>query len=187
MTGMNRKPTPRNSSVSDGDRRLFLDAVGPVKRMPSVQPKPRRPPPGPRARMLERDEARVRDELLAGFDPSIMETGAELAWLRDGYSPSLLKRLKRGRYSIGDELDLHHMTAAAARATILDFIDESIAGGMGCVRIIHGKGRRSGPGGPVLKGLTDHVLRRCRQVVAFSSAPPAEGGTGAVLVLLKPR
>lgn len=135
--------------------------------------------------MLERDEALVSHDLLADFDPAVMETGAELAWLRDGHSPQILKKLKRGRYSIGDELDLHHMTADAARATIREFIDDAVTHNHACVRIIHGKGRRSGPGGPVLKGLTDHVLRRSKRVVAFASAPPAEGGTGAVLVLLK--
>jgi DNA-nicking Smr family endonuclease len=55
------------------------------------------------------------------------------------------------------------------------------------VRIVHGKGWRSGPGGPVLKGLTDHLLRRRADVLAFASARPADGGTGAVLVLLKTR
>lgn len=135
--------------------------------------------------MLERDEAMVSRDLLAAFDPAVMETGAELAWLRDGHSPQILKKLKRGRYSIGDELDLHHLTADAARASIRDFLDEAVAQRFGCVRIIHGKGHRSGPGGPVLKGLADHVLRRNRRVLAFASAPPAEGGTGAVLVLLK--
>lgn len=171
--------------LSDSDRQLFREAVGPLRRTPVSAPIPRARPPKPRAHKLEEDEARVRDDLLQAFDPAVMETGAELAFLRDGYSPMLLKRLKRGRYSIVDELDLHHMTADAARAAITDFLNEAIAHGLGCVRIIHGKGQRSGPGGPVLKGLTDHMLRRKRKVIAFASAPPAEGGTGAVLVLLR--
>ncbi len=182
---MSRKPKTARAAISEEDRRLFLDAIGPVQRVHAVETAPKKAPPRPRARMLEQDEARVSEDLLADFDPAVMETGAELAWLRGGYPPSILKKLKRGRYSIGDELDLHHMTAAAARASIHDFLDEALDHGHGCVRIIHGKGRRSGPGGPVLKGLTDHVLRRRRQVVAFASAPSAEGGTGAVLVLLR--
>ena len=56
-----------------------------------------------------------------------------------------------------------------------------------CVRIVHGKGLRSRPGGPVLKGLADLVLRRHGDVLAFASARPSQGGTGAVVVLLKPR
>ena len=169
------------------DRQLFREAVGPLRRLPKTTPVPSAPPPPPRARMLERDEAAITGELLQAFDPAVMETGAELAWLRDGYSPLLLKRLKRGQYSIGDELDLHRMTMDAARGAIAEFLGEACRHGIGCVRIIHGKGWRSGPGGPVLKGLTDHLLRRRKEVIAFASAPPAEGGTGAVLVLLKTR
>lgn len=184
---MTRKPKTAIGPVSDKDRRLFRDAIGPMQQLPAIEPRPRPAPPRPRAHMFERDEAMVGDELLADFDPAVMETGAELAWLRDGHSPLLLKKLRRGRYSIADELDLHHMNAKAAREAIHTFLDESLDRGLGCVRIIHGKGHRSGPGGPVLKGLTDHILRRRRQVVAFASAPPTEGGTGAVLVLLKNR
>ena len=64
--------------------------------------------------------------------------------------------------------------------------------GVGCVRIIHGKGMH-GSGSiasrdvPVLKNLVDRLLRQRADVLAFHSAPPAQGGTGAVLVLLAPR
>ncbi|MGB8717639.1 MAG: Smr/MutS family protein, partial [Rhodanobacteraceae bacterium] len=183
MINMGNKRKPRASQdISEADRQLFRDAVGPLRRTPALKPAPRNAPPPPRARMLENDESLVIHDLLATLDPAVMETGAELAWLRDGHSPQILKKLKRGHYSIGDELDLHHMTADAARASIRHFLDDAVDSGRGCVRIIHGKGRRSGPGGPVLKGLTDHLLRRNKRVLAFASAPPAEGGTGAVLV-----
>ena len=59
--------------------------------------------------------------------------------------------------------------------------------GSGCVRIVHGKGRYSAEGVPVLKNLVDRLLRQRGDVLAFHSAPAAQGGTGAVLVLLKPR
>lgn len=181
------KPGP-DQDINEADSQLFRDAVGPLRRMPAAKPGPRPTPPRPQTRMLDRDEARVSQDMMAAdFDPAVMETGAELAWLRDGHSPQLLKKLKRGHYSIGDELDLHHMTADAARASIRNFLEDAAEQRIGCVRIIHGKGYRSGPGGPVLKGLTDHLLRRNKCVLAFTSAPPAEGGTGAVLVLLKPR
>lgn len=181
-----RKSRPKQI-ISDADSQLFRDAVGPLRQMPTAKPGPRPTPPRPQTRMLDRDEALVSRDMMADFDPEVMETGAELAWLQDGHSPQLLRKLKRGHYSIGDELDLHHMNAAAARASICDFLDEASEQRIGCVRIIHGKGYRSGPGGPVLKGLTDHLLRRHKRVLAFASATPAEGGTGAVLVLLKTR
>jgi DNA-nicking Smr family endonuclease len=53
-----------------------------------------------------------------------------------------------------------------------------------CVRVVHGKGRGSHNRVPVLKGLLRTWLLRV-EVLAFSQAPAAQGGSGAVLVLLK--
>jgi DNA-nicking Smr family endonuclease len=128
----------------------------------------------------------VPGELLdLAFDPALLEVGEELSYLRDGYPPKLLRQLKRGQYSVQDDLDLHQMNAAAAQLSIADFLAEARHEGLRCVRIIHGKGLRSRAAGPVLKGLTDRLLRRRDDVVAFASARPAQGGTGAVIVLLK--
>jgi DNA-nicking Smr family endonuclease len=55
---------------------------------------------------------------------------------------------------------------------------------MHCVRIIHGKGLRSGTRGPVLKNTVNALLRRSDPVLAFASARPVAGGTGATLVLV---
>jgi len=165
---------------------LFRKAVGPVRRIESTAPASRKPRPRPRAHMLAADEAAVAGELLrGGHDPAVIEIGEELSYLREGHSPKLLRRLKRGHFSIQGEIDLHHMNAETARACILDLLEEARIEGWRCVRIVHGKGLRSRPGGPVLKGLTDRVLRRHGNVLAFASARPAQGGTGAVLVLLR--
>ncbi len=136
--------------------------------------------------MFEADEAAVPGELLdMSFDPAQLEVGEELSFLRDGYPPKLLRQLKRGQFSIQDDLDLHQMNLAAAQASIVMFLAEARRHGIRCVRIIHGKGLRSKAAGPVIKGLTDRMLRRRDDVVAFASARPALGGTGAVVVLLK--
>ena len=128
----------------------------------------------------------VPGELLdMSFDPGILEVGEELSYLRDGYPPKLLKQLKRGQFSIQDDIDLHQMNAAAAQATIAAFLAEAHQQGLRCVRIVHGKGLRSRAAGPVLKALTDRLLRRRDDVIAFASARPMQGGTGAVVVLLK--
>ncbi len=185
MSHKQDKRRPRCASQADRD--LFRDAVGPVRQIKSPERSPGRNPPPPRAHMRQRDEAAVLDELLADFDPSTMETGAELGWTRTNAPRTLLKKLRRGQYSIQDELDLHQMTARTAREVLQEFLAECVAEEHSCVRIIHGKGLRSGPKGPVLKALTDHLLRRHKAVVAFASAPPAEGGTGAVIVLLQTR
>lgn len=178
----------RPPSVSDDDARLFREAVGPVRRAREAAPPPRGERPAPRPHMSQRDEVAVIGDLLtAPIDPTVVEVGEELAYLRDGYPPRMLKRLKQGGYAIQDEIDLHQMNAAAARATIADFLAENLRAGRACVKIIHGKGLRSSSAGPVLKKLTDGLLRRHGDVLAFASARAAQGGTGAVVVLLRRR
>jgi len=179
---MKRKPT----TISDEDLNLFAEAVGPVRRM-RVQERvdaPLQPAPEPKQFLL--DEARVSDELLnSAIDPAQMEIGEELSYLKDGHSPRLLRQLKRSHYSIADEIDLHQMTVPVARVATKQFLDASRRAGRLCVKIIHGKGLRSRAEGPVVKRLVDGLLRRRDDVLAFASAKPAEGGTGAVIVLLK--
>jgi DNA-nicking Smr family endonuclease len=151
---------------------LFRAAVGPLRRLPAQEPPPRRAPPGPRAHMAAADDAAVLDELL---------------YLRDGHSPRLLKRLRRGEYSVQDEIDLHHLRAVAATELLSAFLADSQRAGYRCIKIIHGKGLRSGQRGPVLKALTAHLLRRRADVIAFASARASQGGSGATLVLLAAR
>ncbi|WP_329743144.1 Smr/MutS family protein [Dyella sp. A6] len=180
---MKRRPA---NPVSEDDIRLFHDAIGEVRRLAPVPAPPTGPKPAPRAHMLAADEAAVAGELLdMAFDPAQIEVGEELSFLRDGYPPRLLRQLKRGQFSVQDELDLHHMNAAAAQISIVEFLAEAHDHELRCVRIVHGKGLRSKAAGPVLKALTDRLLRRRDDVVAFASARPAQGGTGAVVVLLK--
>jgi len=177
----------RNSAtVSDEDSRLFREAIGEIRQFDPVAPPPESPKPEPHPYMFEADEAAVPRELLdMAFDPGLMEVGEELTYLRDGYPPKLLRQLRRGQFSVQDEIDLHQMNAAAAQATIADFLAHAAEQGFRCVRIVHGKGLRSKASGPVLKVLTDRLLRRRDDVIAFASARPMQGGTGAVVVLLK--
>jgi DNA-nicking Smr family endonuclease len=177
---------PRPPAIGAEDRHLFREAVGPVR--PIVRDRviaPRaRPPPEPRQARL--DEAQVADELMSSaIDPAVLEIGEELSYLKPGVAPRILVRLKRGHYSIADEIDLHQMTAEVARVAVKEFLDACRRADRLCVKIIHGKGLRSRAPGPVLKRLVDHVLRRRDDVLAFASAKPAEGGTGATLVLLR--
>lgn len=176
----------RAPMVHEDDSRLFREAIGDVRPMEPVEAVPERPRPAPLPVMRDADEAAVTaDSMLFDYDPAELEVGEELSYLRDGYPPKLLKQLKRGQFSIQADVDLHQMNAAAAQFTIAEFLAECHRDGIRCVRIIHGKGLRSKAGGPVLKGLTDKLLRRRDDVVAFASARPAQGGTGAVVVLLK--
>lgn len=165
---------------------LFRAAIGPVTPLRAVEtPAIARPRPKPRARMAEQDDELARGEfarLLATSTP--LEAGDVASYRRDNLPPRMFQRLKRGQYSAQDELDLHGATVAQAELLLREFLAEAHAHEFGCVRIIHGKGRQSDGGAPVLKNLMDRALRLRNDVLAFHSAPPNQGGTGALLVLL---
>lgn len=166
---------------------MFREAIGGVRPLRGANaPAPAPAPPAPAADQLVRDEARVRTELLdLPFDPAAIESGDEISWLQAGQPSSLLRRLRRGDYSIRAEIDLHEMSASVARDAIHGFLDECRRNHEYCVRIVHGKGLRSRHTGPVLKRLAASLLARRKDVLAYASARPAQGGTGAVVVLLR--
>jgi DNA-nicking Smr family endonuclease len=110
---------------------------------------------------------------------------APLSFQRSGVRTQVMRRLRRGLYPVEDELDLHGLDQAAARDQLSDFLSISRAAGRRCVRIIHGKGYRSGARGPVLKVAVNLWLQRHWDVMAFTSAKAIDGGTGAVYVLLR--
>lgn len=167
---------------------LFRDATRDVKPLPRVAKRPAAPKPPARARFTRADERDVlRESLLPPEDPALLETGEELNFRRPQISAAVLTKLRRGHYALDAETDLHGLTAAQAKALLREFIAEAIAQRLTCVRVIHGKGHRSGPRGPVLKGIVNQWLQRCDAVVAFGSARAVDGGGGAVYVLLRPR
>jgi DNA-nicking Smr family endonuclease len=144
---------------------------------PGIRRKPRR-----RAAMPDAEDRAPRFDL--PLEAATVDVEEVLAFRRPGVRDQVLRRLKRGQYRIEDEVDLHGLNQAAARDLLADFIEASRAHGLRCVRIIHGKGYRSGARGPVLKSAVNEWLRRHPDVVAFASARPLDGGTGAVYALL---
>jgi DNA-nicking Smr family endonuclease len=172
--------------ASEDDVRLFQEAVGPVRRLAHARHhhERQRPPPVPSQRRL--DEQQVLRKLLSDdLDPADLETGEELLYVRPGIPRGLLRRLRRGQFSVCAEVDLHGLTVAEARNALAGFLHEARRHGRRCVRVIHGKGNRSPLGRPVLKQKVGHWLRQRDEVLAFCSARPVDGGTGAVYVLLK--
>ena len=97
----------------------------------------------------------------------------------------MLRRLRRGSFPIEAELDLHGLGQTHAHDLLGEFLERSGAAGLRCVRVVHGKGHRSGARGPVLKAAVNLWLRRRLDVMAFTSARTVDGGTGAVYVLLR--
>lgn len=165
---------------------LFRAAVGDVVPLKQDRIAPHRSRPAPRPRQLELDEQQVlRDMLSDAIDPADLETGEELFFCRTGLQHSLLRKLRRGHYSVCAELDLHGLTSDQARAELVFFLNECRAKAIQCVRIVHGKGNGSPQRRPVLKGKVNHWLQQRDEVLAFCSARQVDGGTGAVYVLLK--
>ncbi|MBO9663528.1 MAG: Smr/MutS family protein [Dokdonella sp.] len=180
---VNRAPEP----PAEDDAQLFRDAIGRVRPLKDSTPPPSAERPAPEPLQARLDEARVVDELLTHPIDAMVEGGDEIAYLKPGQQHRLLQRLRRGQFSVRAEIDLHDMTSAVAREAIRQFLDECRRKDELCVRIVHGKGLRSKAQGPVLKQLTDTLLRRRADVLAFTSARPVQGGTGAVIVLLQGR
>ena len=109
----------------------------------------------------------------------------ELAFVRSGVPTATLKKMRRGGWVIRGELDLHGHTGDEARVALAAFLNHCNLENRRCVRIIHGKGYGSKNRLPVLKNKVRHWLMQREDVLAFCQAPTADGGAGAVIVLLK--
>ncbi|MDE2407055.1 MAG: Smr/MutS family protein [Xanthomonadaceae bacterium] len=170
------------------DASLFRAAIGAdagqVRELPQAAPPPTPPKPKPAAKMARRDEDAARNEFQQML-VSALEAGDALRYRRDEIPPQVLKKLARGDYAAQEELDLHGLPVRTAEPLLREFLRDCRQHGLGCVRIVHGKGRNSEERLPVLKNLVDRVLRQRADVLAFHSPPAAQGGTGAVLVLLE--
>jgi len=171
---------PKKISESDVD--LFRKAVADVKPLPqkklhtpAATKKPRRrvSEPAPPVYTLEID------------DVTPLRSGELMEFARSGIAPRTLAQLRRGNIAPTATLDLHGYKARPAQLALHEFLHWCVAQGERCVRIIHGKGRGAHDTAPVLKSIVNHWLREQAQVLAFCSAPPNDGGTGAVYVMLK--
>ncbi len=147
---------------------------------------PKHHPPHPRQRELDEQrvlEASVSDEIDVD---SLLETDEALSYRRPGIGAESLRKLRRGEWRIQDHVDLHGHRVEEARAALVEFLRDALKRGLRCVRIVHGKGLGSKDRTPVLKGKVRAWLIQRDEVIAFCQARPADGGSGALVVLLKP-
>jgi len=177
-----------SDELKDGAKDEFRKAVGEVT--PLARPRRvalRSPAPGPVAVQRRRDELAVLEESLAApvSIEDALDSGDELVYLREGMSRQVLRRLRRGHWVIQDALDLHGLSWSQAATSVAEFLRDCASRGVRCVRIVHGKGLRSRNREPVLKGKLRRWLPMRQEVLAFCQAPASEGGSGALLVLLK--
>jgi DNA-nicking Smr family endonuclease len=149
------------------------------------------PPPAahvqPLARQREQDEravleAAVSDEIDV---ESLLDTDDSLSYCAHGIGPDVLRKLRRGAWSIQAQVDLHGHRVDEARVALVDFLKRARKSGLRCVRVVHGKGLGSKDRMPVLKGKVRAWLIQREEVIAFCQARPADGGSGALIVLLQ--
>ncbi len=118
----------------------------------------------------------------------LTETEEYVEGARVGLDPRLVMRLRKGEFAVQAHLDLHGMIQGAARAALAEFILESVRKGLRTVLLVHGRGRRSPGGQPVLKHAAAQWLSHgtlSGYVLAFTTARPQDGGPGAMCVLLR--
>ncbi len=170
------------SDESGPEEEQFRAAVGDVKPLAQDRAEPhrvrRRPLP------LERPTGETEDE---GFADVTGETPELLDFMRPGVQHRLYDELRRGLIPPEATLDLHGMRVREAQLALARFLAQSLRQRRRCVRLIHGKGFRSGGETPVLKQKVNQWLPQRPEVLAFCSAPRWDGGTGAAYVLLSRR
>ena len=140
------------------------------------------------ARQRQRDEAAALAESISdALDvESLLETDDALSFRRRGIGIDVVRKLRRGVWVLQDEIDLHGLRSDAARERVAEFVRSSARAGLRCIRIVHGKGLGSPGREPVLKAKVKSWLVQRSEVLAFTHARPADGGHGALIVLLKP-
>jgi DNA-nicking Smr family endonuclease len=170
------------------EHKLFAHAVGPVHRLKDRKlAEVQRPRPAATPRQRELDERAALQEALSDeMDVErLLETDEGLSFRRHGIGPDVLKRLRRGEWSIQAQVDLHGLRREEARERLAEFLREALRQGFRCVRVVHGKGLGSPGREPVLKGKVRAWLVQKKEVLAFTQARAAEGGAGALVVLLQ--
>ncbi len=171
--------------INSRDAALFKDLVGDVKPLKSRSRYISKSAPAAPSKVAGRAQPSIDTGRFNAPEPALVTANELVSYARDGVSSRLLRALRRGRYPVQAEIDLHGMTSAEALAATNDFLTECAARRIRCVRIVHGKGLGSGERGPVLKNAINYWLRQFDNVLAFCSAPATDGGAGAVYVYLK--
>ena len=172
------------------DDNIFRKAVkdvNPLKQKSStVELQAKKPKPRPIAKKFIEDEKKALiDSLSDEFFSSELYSDENSFYLRPGHSPDIVKKLKKGFWTIQGSIDLHGMISEEAKSYVVDYIKECKKKKIRCIRIIHGKGYGSKNKEPVLKKKVRNWLTQKDEVIAFSEAPKHDGGSGVVIVLLK--
>jgi DNA-nicking Smr family endonuclease len=177
----------RAQQKAASEKDLFKRAAGVVQPVPDKRRAVlKKTPLPPKPMQFKLDEEAVLIEAISDeFDVStLLETDDLLSFRRPGIGTDVTRKLRRGDWSIQRQLDLHGLRRDEARETLSFFIREAHKHGIRCVRVVHGKGLGSPGKAPVLKSRVHSWLVQKQEVLAFVQAKPADGGGGALVVLL---
>ncbi len=174
--------------MTDDDLAAFQAAVADARPLPAsdrVQLVGPKPPPRPlqhladtHAKLHETPHAKIslQDRLEGGDEPN---------YLRTGLAHNVLRDLRRGRWLVQDEIDLHGMNRDEARHALANFIGENLRDGKRCIRVVHGKGLSSPHKTSILRQLVRDWLTQRVEILAYCQAKPQDGGEGALIALLR--
>ena len=173
-----------DDSTKDDEEALFLtEMAGVTPLKPDNKIKLKKKPKKPLQQKDDEDYSFAIDDVFSNAD--IIEDCPDiLSFSRSGLQHNVLKKLRQGKNPIEHALDLHGLTVEQARKELLEFLGECEAAGIRHAIIVHGKGFRS-KDKPVIKPMVNRWLRAVDNVLAFHSAQPKDGGSGAVYILLK--
>lgn len=162
-----------------------IEGVVPLKNINRASTGAPLPLPVPRQRLADEQDA-LRASLSDEIDVErLLETDEALSFRQPGLGIEVVRKLRRGEWSIQAQLDLHGMRTEEARLALVGFLNEALTKDQRCLRVIHGKGLGSVNKEPVLKGKVLKWLIQRDEVLAFCQARPNDGGSGALLVLLR--
>ena len=171
----------------ESEKNLFILAAGAVKPLPDRRIAVlKKAPPPPKVMQYQQDEQAVLIEAISDeFDVgTLLDVDDLLSFRRPGIGPDVTRKLRRGDWSIQRQIDLHGLRRDEAREHLSFFIREAHKQGIRCVRVVHGKGLGSPGKAPILKSRVHSWLVQKIEVLAFVQAKPADGGGGALVVLL---
>ena len=187
---MSIKKTKSDDKISEEDLQFFRNEVSDVRPLVSekrVETVKNQPSPRPQHNQHGHYFEELSEQEIMSDPVDLQDAIVEdvLSFARAGIQQKVQKKLRRGEFPIEDELDLHGYTVIEAKIAIQDFISECKRRHIRYMRIIHGKGYRSEQKIPILKTHVAYWLPQHKDVMAFSSALPNDGGTGALYVILK--
>jgi len=176
--------------LTDAD--LWASATAGIERLAPGPDRAEPPAPSPASEPFwhpDLEALKALEALVSGEAPFDLSDSDEFIEGRvPGLDRAILRRLRRGDFSVQGHIDLHGMTRDEAKRAVDEFLKKARVAGKRCVLLVHGRGLHSKDQVPILKDALRSWLataRFGRHVLAFATARPTDGGAGAIYVLLR--